>query len=361
MSPSLLAVQGLSRFCWGSKQTSPMESARAAAQAGVSSAVLHRIGKWTSGPLAALINGPPTRQRRSPRPPCGWGEPVISDVDLGHLRRCVELAARSLAAGDEPFGSVLVAGDGTVLGEDHNHVASGDRTQHPEFALARWAARHLTPAERKAATVYTSGEHCPTCAAAHGWGGPRPYRVRGLRRATGELAHRVGCARRSGRRSAGHRHRAGCGGGGAGARARRRRPRTAPPPAPCGRPSEVAAATAIRLHPPLTPAPIPSAVAPRAARTAERTWSTVSRWSASPYGRPGRPVPCPLGSAWGDGRAGREFSRARRPRPGTASEVRPRSRKESGTDDARSGSAQQLPHRARTTALSPSARTVRSA
>ncbi len=29
----------------------------------------------------------------------------------------------------------------------------------------------MTPAERSRATVYTSGEHCPMCAAAHGWVG----------------------------------------------------------------------------------------------------------------------------------------------------------------------------------------------
>mgnify|MGYP006198261745 CR=1 FL=1 len=46
-----------------------------------------------------------------------------------------------------------------------------DATQHPEFAIARWAAQHLSPQERAAATVYTSGEHCPMCAAAHGWVG----------------------------------------------------------------------------------------------------------------------------------------------------------------------------------------------
>ncbi|HEY5420909.1 MAG TPA: nucleoside deaminase, partial [Marmoricola sp.] len=63
------------------------------------------------------------------------------------------------------------ARDGEVLFEDHNHVASGDETQHPEFAIARWAARTLAPAERAAATVYTSGEHCPMCAAAHAWMG----------------------------------------------------------------------------------------------------------------------------------------------------------------------------------------------
>ncbi|MFE9388564.1 nucleoside deaminase [Streptomyces sp. NPDC006784] len=96
---------------------------------------------------------------------------MTNDIDLRHLRRCVDLAAESLEAGDEPFGSVLVGGDGTVLGEGRNQVASGDRTQHPEFALARWAAEHLTPEERAAATVYTSGEHCAMCAAAHGWVG----------------------------------------------------------------------------------------------------------------------------------------------------------------------------------------------
>src|SRR3712207_6297643 len=48
---------------------------------------------------------------------------------------------------------------------------SGDTTQHPEFAIARWAATNLTPDRRAAATVYTSGEHCPMCAAAHAWVG----------------------------------------------------------------------------------------------------------------------------------------------------------------------------------------------
>src|SRR5690606_31911151 len=97
--------------------------------------------------------------------------PMLNEDDLRHLRRCVELAAEALEAGDEPFGSLLVAADGTVLFEDHNRVSGGDRTRHPEFAIARWAAENLTPAERAASTVYTSGEHCPMCAAAHGWVG----------------------------------------------------------------------------------------------------------------------------------------------------------------------------------------------
>ena len=96
---------------------------------------------------------------------------MIGETDLKYLQRCVELAEIALDKGDEPFGSVLVSAAGEVLFEDYNHVAGGDHTQHPEFAIARWAANNLSPEERSKATVYTSGEHCPMCAAAHGWVG----------------------------------------------------------------------------------------------------------------------------------------------------------------------------------------------
>ena len=95
----------------------------------------------------------------------------ISDDDLGYLRRCVELAREALDDGDAPFGSVLVDADGVVRFEDRNRTKDGDETRHPEFEIARWSATHLTADERAAATVYTSGEHCPMCSAAHGWMG----------------------------------------------------------------------------------------------------------------------------------------------------------------------------------------------
>lgn len=82
---------------------------------------------------------------------------MLTETDLKHLRRCVELAEEALAAGDEPFGSVLVAGDGTVLAEERNRIhTASDPTQHPEFLLAQWAARNMTAEERAAATMYTS-------------------------------------------------------------------------------------------------------------------------------------------------------------------------------------------------------------
>jgi tRNA(Arg) A34 adenosine deaminase TadA len=96
------------------------------------------------------------------------------ETDLAFLRRCLALAREAFDDGDEPFGSLLVDGDGEVRFEDRNRVKDGDETRHPEFETARWSASHLTAEERATATVYTSGEHCPMCAAAHAWMGLGP-------------------------------------------------------------------------------------------------------------------------------------------------------------------------------------------
>ena len=95
----------------------------------------------------------------------------LSQEDLTHLRRCVDLAREALEADDEPFGSVLVGPDGEVLREERNRTGDGDQTRHPELDLARWAATHVAPDVRPDCTVYTSGEHCPMCAAGHAWVG----------------------------------------------------------------------------------------------------------------------------------------------------------------------------------------------
>ena len=121
---------------------------------------------------------------------------MIHEREYRYLQRAVVLAEEALDAGDEPFGSVLVSAQGEILAEDRNRIAGGDATQHPEFALARWAANHLTPEARAAATVYTSGEHCPMCAAAHGWlGGAGAHCLRQFDRTVMSVARRVGRGR----------------------------------------------------------------------------------------------------------------------------------------------------------------------
>ncbi len=96
----------------------------------------------------------------------------MDDVDLIHLRRCIELAAEAVDNGDEPFGSLLVDQSGNVVAERRNEVnTAGDCTAHPELALAAWASQNLGRDECVGATMYTSGEHCTMCAAAHVWAG----------------------------------------------------------------------------------------------------------------------------------------------------------------------------------------------
>ncbi len=95
----------------------------------------------------------------------------MDEQDRRHLTQAVDLAEAALEAGDEPFGSVLVDGAGRVLQTAANEAVHRNATHHPELTLAQWAGDHLDAATRAAATVYTSGEHCPMCAAAHAWVG----------------------------------------------------------------------------------------------------------------------------------------------------------------------------------------------
>jgi tRNA(Arg) A34 adenosine deaminase TadA len=91
----------------------------------------------------------------------------MTEADERHLRRAVELAAEARAAGDMPFGSLLVGPAGDVVAEDRNTVVTEqDITAHPELKLARWAARQLDAEVARQTTMYTSCEPCPMCTGA---------------------------------------------------------------------------------------------------------------------------------------------------------------------------------------------------
>lgn len=91
--------------------------------------------------------------------------------DLKYLERCLELAAEAVEAGDEAFGSVLVNDAGEIIAEARNRVNEKTILAHPEIDLAYWAAENLSEEDRAKTTMYTTGEHCPMCAAAQGWVG----------------------------------------------------------------------------------------------------------------------------------------------------------------------------------------------
>jgi tRNA(Arg) A34 adenosine deaminase TadA len=95
----------------------------------------------------------------------------MDQTDVAHLRRCVDLARTARQAGNEPFGSLLVGADGSVLVELMNTTGNGDVTGHPELAVAAWASVNLTADERSVATLYTSCESCVMCAGSQYWSG----------------------------------------------------------------------------------------------------------------------------------------------------------------------------------------------
>src|SRR5918994_1017864 len=91
----------------------------------------------------------------------------MTEADERHLRRAVELAAAARAAGDMPYGSLLVGPAGDVLAEERNTVLTEqDIAAHPELKLARWAARHLDAGVAQQTTMYTSCQPCPMCTGA---------------------------------------------------------------------------------------------------------------------------------------------------------------------------------------------------
>ncbi len=96
---------------------------------------------------------------------------TLTSTDNHFLTLCIDLAEEALKAGDRPFGSVLVDKDNNILSKARNKVNAVNALAHPEYELAEWALNNLTEDQRKESTMYTSGEHCPMCAAANGMAG----------------------------------------------------------------------------------------------------------------------------------------------------------------------------------------------
>src|ERR1700712_1360421 len=91
----------------------------------------------------------------------------MNEHDEQFLRRAIALAAAGRADGEEPYGSLLVGADGTVIAEEHNTVlGDGDISAHPEFKLAKWASVSLSAAAAADTIMYTSCQPCGMCTGA---------------------------------------------------------------------------------------------------------------------------------------------------------------------------------------------------
>lgn len=85
------------------------------------------------------------------------------------MRRAIDEARAGIAAGQSPFGAVVVRG-GSLVAVGHNRVwERTDPSAHAEVVCIQNACRALGTIDLSGCEMYTTTEPCPMCAAAIHW------------------------------------------------------------------------------------------------------------------------------------------------------------------------------------------------
>lgn len=85
------------------------------------------------------------------------------------MRLAIETARQGLAAGQSPFGCVIVRGEELVSAAHNRVVSTPDPTAHAEIVALREAADKLQVFELGDCQIYSTCEPCPMCASAIHW------------------------------------------------------------------------------------------------------------------------------------------------------------------------------------------------
>ncbi|HEV3165958.1 MAG TPA: nucleoside deaminase [Isosphaeraceae bacterium] len=86
-----------------------------------------------------------------------------------YMRRAIRKAQEGIAAGQSPFGAVIVR-QRKVIGETHNAVWRNlDPTAHAEINCIRRAAAAVQTIKLSGCTMFSTCEPCPMCLAAIHW------------------------------------------------------------------------------------------------------------------------------------------------------------------------------------------------
>jgi len=97
----------------------------------------------------------------------------MDDVHERFARQAVDLARQARAAGNHPFGALLVL-DGNVVASAQNTVHTDrDPTAHAETNLVARAIREFSPEQIRRSVLYTSCEPCAMCVGKMYWAGIR--------------------------------------------------------------------------------------------------------------------------------------------------------------------------------------------
>ena len=98
---------------------------------------------------------------------------MTNEVHERFARQAIELARQARAAGNHPFGALLVL-DGEVVASAHNTVFTDrDPTAHAETNLVSHAIRELSSESIRRSVLYTSCEPCAMCVGKLYWAGIR--------------------------------------------------------------------------------------------------------------------------------------------------------------------------------------------
>src|SRR4051794_15872306 len=89
--------------------------------------------------------------------------------DEEYMRLAIAKTREGIAAGQSPFGAVIVR-DGKVVAATHNTVwLTTDPTAHAEVNCIRAAASVLKTIALEGCTLYSTTEPCPMCLSAIHW------------------------------------------------------------------------------------------------------------------------------------------------------------------------------------------------
>jgi guanine deaminase len=91
-------------------------------------------------------------------------------TDKDYMAMAVAKVREGIAAGQTPFGAVIVDKGGIVIANAHNTVwRTTDPTAHGEVNAIREAARSTGSIDLGGSTMYTTCEPCPMCLTATHW------------------------------------------------------------------------------------------------------------------------------------------------------------------------------------------------
>ena len=96
----------------------------------------------------------------------GLPTPDSPELDIGFMKRAIELAREAELAGEVPVGAVVVK-DGAIIAEGWNRpISTHDPSAHAEMIAMRAAAQALGNYRLLDTTLYVTLEPCAMCAGA---------------------------------------------------------------------------------------------------------------------------------------------------------------------------------------------------